>query len=90
MSEWEDAFNKVRTSVVPVDPKPKVESWTINVNAVVLFLAAVLVMPEFRAIVHPDVWPYIVAVQAALNLALRFKTDRPVQPIDIGGLFRRR
>jgi hypothetical protein len=71
-----------------MDPKPKSESWTININAVVVFLAAVLMMPEFKAIVHPEVWPYILAVQAALNLALRFKTDRPVQPID-SGIFKR-
>lgn len=60
-----------------MDPKPIQISWTVWFN-VLTFLAAVLALPEFVALVHPDVLPYIIAVQAVINLLLRIKTTQPI------------
>ena len=61
-----------------MDPKHPHDSWTYNANLVLLFLVAVLQLDEFRAIVHPSLWPYLLAANAIANMALRFRTDRPI------------
>lgn len=63
--------------------KALITSWEFWVNFPA-FLAGLLALPEFVAVVPAQWMPYILLVSAALTLGLRtFRTSRPIT-----GLFR--
>ena len=64
--------------------KPIYQSKTLWVN-LVLFLSALLAMPELTALLGESTLQYVVVAQSALNVVLRLVTSQPVSMTGTGG-----
>ena len=71
------------TIQTPVTGKPATSSLTMWLNfATLAFVVAAVTLPEVSALIPANFQPYIVAIVAVANLALRyFRTSAPITSI---------